>query len=94
MFSFDYNFGPYSILERHGIGAIRYSPALGVPVNTRSADTASNPWKRKKAGASPSFLPLKLVTELRRRFLQCGDQLMGGRRNGACLAFDDLLRVG
>ncbi len=53
-----------------------------------------NRWKGKKAGASPSSLPLKLVTEFRRCFLQCGDQLMGRRRNSASLAIDDFLRVG
>src|SRR5712692_11445620 len=48
-------------------------------------------WKRKEAGVSPASLLhlMELAIELRRRFLQSGDQLVGGRRNGAHLPIDD-----
>src|SRR6266700_1503059 len=54
-------------------------------------------WERKDAGVSPASLrlmELELATELRRRFLQCCDQLLGGRRHGFPLPLDDFLRIG
>src|SRR5260370_21568892 len=52
-------------------------------------------WERKNAGVSPASLRLmELVTELRRRFLQCCDQLLGGRRHGFPLPIDAFLPVG
>ena len=52
-------------------------------------------WKGGERGRLYRILPPnELVTELRRRFLQCGDQIMGSRRNGARLPVNDLLRIG
>src|SRR5437879_5363374 len=61
----------------------------------RSAGAASNLWKGEERGRLYRMLPLmELVTELRRCFFQCGDQIMGGRRNGMGLPVNDLLRIG
>src|SRR6266481_9835261 len=77
------------------MGAIRYSPALGAPGNSRSAGAASNLLEEEEGGRLYRILPPnELVTDLRRRFLQCGDQIMGSRRNGARLPVNDLLRIG
>ena len=86
--------GPKAFSERRGIGAIRYSPALGVPGNNRSAGAASNLEEEEGGRLYRILPPNELVTELRRRFLQCGDQIMGSRRNGARLPVNDLLRIG
>src|SRR5712692_6060274 len=80
--------GPTAFWEQHGMGT-----------HTPSFKCTAQPairWKRKEAGVSPASLLhlMELAIELRRRFLQSGDQLVGGRRNGAHLPIDDFLRVG
>src|SRR5258708_14753013 len=96
MFSFSAIFGPYSILEtawygRNTVFTCSWS-TREYPRYRRSQQSAGR--GRRRPPLTASFPLMELVTELRRRLLQCGDQIMGSRRNCASFPVYDLLRIG